>query len=42
LVQDACRKIDIVPLGGSSSDHQGFARELEATVLQRPRRSELA
>lgn len=42
LVQDACRKIDIAPLGGSPSNQQGFARELEAALLQRLRRCELA
>lgn len=35
LLQDACRKIDIASLRGSPSNHQGFARELEAAALAR-------
>ena len=35
------RKIDVAPLGGSPSDQQGFACELETTLVQRPCRCQL-
>jgi hypothetical protein len=41
LVQDACGKIDVAPLGRSPSNQQGFACELEATLVQRPCRCQL-